>query len=64
MITWKNLDELSTFSNISKNNDRVDLIKEMSGENGAVRAGNYSVPMAEGLTYNYASKEVNDSVLK
>ena len=64
MITWKNLDELSTFSNISKNNDRVDLIKEMSGENGAVRAENYSVPMAEGLTYNYASKEVNDSVLK
>ncbi|MGN0512918.1 MAG: glucose-6-phosphate isomerase [Lachnospiraceae bacterium] len=64
MITWKNLDTLSTFSNISKNNDRVDLIKEMSGENGAVRARNYSVPMAEGLTYNYASKEVNDSVLK
>ncbi len=28
----------------------------MSGENGAERVKNYSVPMAEGLTYNYAAK--------
>ena len=36
----------------------------MSGENGANRVKNYSVPMAEGLSYNYAAKEVDDALLE
>ncbi len=28
----------------------------MAGENGAERVKNYSIPMAEGLSYNYAAK--------
>ena len=36
----------------------------MSGENGAERVKNYSVPMAEGLTYNYAAKAVDAKVLE
>lgn len=35
----------------------------MSGENGAERVKNYSIPMAEGFTYNYAAKAVDDDVL-
>ena len=35
----------------------------MSGDNGAERVKNYSVPMAAGLSYNYASKQVNENVL-
>lgn len=35
----------------------------MSGENGAERVKNYSIPMAEGLVYNYAAKQVDDDVL-
>ena len=35
----------------------------MAGENGAKRVKNYSVPMAAGLSYNYAAKEVDDNVL-
>ena len=36
----------------------------MAGEKGADRVKNYSVPMAAGLTYNYAAKQVDDKVLE
>ena len=35
----------------------------MSGENGAKRVREYSIPMAEGFVYNYAAKQVDDTVL-
>ena len=35
----------------------------MSGENGAERATKYSVPMAAGMAYNFAAKQVDDEVL-
>ena len=62
MVTWDNLDTLTSFQNLSKVS-RVDIKKVMSGENGAERVKNYSIPMAEGLTYNYAAKQVDDEVL-
>ena len=62
MVTWDNLDTLASFQNLSKTG-RVDLKKVMSGENGAERVKNYSIPMAEGLVYNYAAKQVDDDVL-
>ena len=43
--------------------ERVNLAEVMSGENGAERVKSYSVPMAEGLAYNYAAKQVNEDVL-
>ncbi|MGN0160160.1 MAG: glucose-6-phosphate isomerase [Lachnospiraceae bacterium] len=63
MLNWNNLDALSAFTALKKVN-HVDLIDEMSGTKGADRAMNYSVPMAEGLAYNYAAKEVDNTVLK
>lgn len=36
----------------------------MTGENGAERVKKYSVPMAAGLAYNYAAKQVDDNVLE
>ena len=36
----------------------------MAGESGADRVKKYHVPMAAGLTYNYAAKQVDDGVLK
>ena len=63
MVTWDNLDTLASFQNLSKTG-RVDLKKVMSGENGAERVKNYSIPMAEGLVYNYAAKQVDDDVLE
>ena len=63
MVTWDNLDTLASFQNLSKTG-HIDLKKVMSGENGAERVKNYSIPMAEGLVYNYAAKQVDDDVLE
>ena len=63
MVTWNNLDTLTSFQELSKI-DRVKLAEVMSGENGAERVKKYSIPMAAGLTYNYASKQVDDQVLE
>ena len=62
MITWNNLDTLASFQELS-NVERVNLAEVMSGENCAERVKNYSVPMAEGLAFNYGAKQVDDKVL-
>ena len=58
MLNWKNLDTLASYQELEKT-DRVNLVEVMSGENGADRVKNYSIPMVEGLTYNYAAKAVD-----
>ena len=63
MINWTNLDRLDSFKAL-KNIAPVELKAVMSGENGAERTKKYSIPMAEGLTYNYAAKAVDDDVIK
>ena len=62
MISWKNLDTLSAYEKLSALK-RVNLAEAMTGEAGAQRVAKYSVPMAGGLTYNYAAKAVDDEVL-
>ena len=62
MVTWNNLDKLASFEELKKV-ERVNLAEVMSGENGAERVKSYSVPMAEGLAYNYAAKQANEDVL-
>ena len=61
-IKWSNLDTLESFKELS-GAAPVDLVKAMTGEGGAERVRKYTVPMAEGLTYNYAAKAVDDDVL-
>ena len=63
MIKWNNMDTLASFQELSKT-EKVNLTQVMSGENGAERVKTYSVPMAEGLVFNYAAKQVDDDVLK
>ena len=63
MITWKNLDTLDSFKELSQT-AKVDVADVMKGEGGAERVKKYSVPMAAGLTYNYAAKAVDDQVLE
>ena len=63
MITWNNLDKLDSYQELSKA-ARVNLAEVMSGANGAERVKKYSVPMAEGMVYNYAAKQVDDKVLE
>ena len=62
MVNWKNLDALASYEALGKV-EKVDLVKVMTGENGAERVAKYSVPMAEGLAFNYAAKAVDDTVL-
>lgn len=62
MLNWNNLDTLASYQDLSKA-ECVKLAEVMSGENGADRVRNYSIPMAAGLTFNYAAKQVDDEVL-
>ena len=62
MITWKNLDTVDAYQELAKV-EPVNLKEVMSGENGAELVNKYSVPMAEGLAYNFAAKQVDDKVL-
>ena len=63
MITWNNLDKLASYQELVKVG-RVNLAEVMSGDNGAERVKKYSVPMAEGMVYNYAAKQIDDEVLE
>ena len=63
MVNWKNLDTLSSYEALAKV-EKVKLAQVMSGEEGAKRVKAYSVPMAEGMVYNYAAKQVDDCVLE
>ena len=62
MINWNNLDTIDSYQELSKVAP-VKLAEVMSGENGAERVRKYSVPMAEGMVFNYASRPVDEAVL-
>ncbi len=62
MINWQNLDKLASFEELKKIAP-VKLKSVMEGENGAKRVTEYNVPMAAGLSYNYAAKAVDEDVL-
>ena len=63
MINWNNLDTVGSFKELSEV-ARVNLAEAMTGEKGAERVKKYNAPMACGLTFNYAAKQVDDSVLE
>ena len=63
MVMWNNMDTLTSYQELSKVG-RVNLAEVMSGDNGAERVKKYSVPMAEGMVYNYAAKQIDDEVLE
>ncbi|MCR4787095.1 MAG: glucose-6-phosphate isomerase [Lachnospiraceae bacterium] len=63
MISWNNLDKLEAFKEL-KSFKEVDLRDVLAGNEGAARVKKYSVPMAEGLSFNYAAKKVDDEILK
>ena len=64
MNEWKNLDELKSFQELKSDGSKVDLTKAMAGKAGAERVAKYQVPMAAGLTYSYAAKQVDDRILQ
>lgn len=62
MISWNNLDTLASYKELS-DMAKVNVAEVMSGENGAERVKNYSVPMGAGLAFNYGAKAVNEELL-
>ena len=58
MVTWNNLDTLTSYAKLKDLKDHVDIKEAMAGENGAKRVAEYSAPMASGLSFNYAAKQV------
>ena len=63
MITWKNMDTLAAYQEL-QNVAPVNLVAAMSGEAGAARVKRYSVPMGEGLDFNYGARPVDDKILE
>ena len=62
MIIWNNLDTVKAYEAL-KGAAKVNLAAVMAGDAGAARVKKYSVPMAEGMAYNYAAKQVDDNIL-
>ena len=62
-MEWKNFDTLNALSAL-KSAPKTDLAADMSGESGVNRVKKYNVKMAEGLSFNYAAKQVNDEILE
>ena len=62
-MNWKNLDSVAAYEKLGELKGHVNLQDAMSGESGAERVKKYQVPMAAGLTYHYAAKQVDEDVL-
>ena len=63
MATWNNFDTLASYEKLAGLKNHVDIKEAMAGESGAERVAKYTTPMAEGLSFNYAAKQVDDTVL-
>ena len=63
MITWANADTLSVWKKLLSLRGMVSVATELSGAGASKRIREYSVPMAEGLTFNYGAKQVNEQIL-
>ena len=63
MVTWNNFDTLASYGKLKELKGHVDIKEAMTGENGAKRVAEYTAPMASGLNFNYAAKQVDDEVL-
>ena len=62
MIAWNNLDTLASYREL-QNTTRVDLAAAMTGESGAARVKEYTVPMGAGMDFNYGARPVDGEIL-
>ncbi|MGN0740297.1 MAG: glucose-6-phosphate isomerase [Treponema sp.] len=63
MITWSNLDTLPSYKKMLSLKGQVKLAEVLGGTDAGKRVAEYSVPMAAGLKYNFAAKQVNEQIL-
>ena len=62
MVAWKNMDTLASYQALASA-EKVNLVSVMSGENGAERVKNYTMPMGAQLDFNYGARPVDDKIL-
>lgn len=62
MINWNNLDTLSAYQELRRTHP-VNLAAVMSGESGAERVRSFTIPMSEGLDFNYGASPVDAQIL-
>ncbi len=62
MITWNNMDKLAAYNELTAVAP-LNLAEAMTGQAGADRVKNYTVPMGAGLDFNYGARPVNDEIL-
>ena len=62
-ISWENLNKIEGFKKLQTLKGAVSVAKSLTGAAGAKRVAEYSIPMSNGLTYNYAAKQVNKQIL-
>ena len=63
MIAWNDLDTLKAYKEMAATPANVSLKQALAGEAGAQRVQEYSVPMAAGMAWYYAAKQVDETVL-
>ena len=59
MINWNNLDTLNSYKKMLTLKGQVTLAESLTAD----RVKKYEAPMAAGLVYNYAAKQVNEPIL-
>ena len=64
MTAWNNLDTLKSFEKLVSLKGKVNIAEAMAGESGAERVKTMNLPMAGGLTFNYAARQVDEEVLE
>jgi len=62
MLAWKNMDKLASYQELLKV-PAVNLAQVMTGDEGAERVKNYTVPMGAELDFNYGARPVDETVL-
>ena len=62
MITWKNMDTLGAFNELL-GAEKLNLAAAMTGDSGAARVKNYTVPMGAGMNFNFGARPVDDNIL-
>ena len=58
-VVWNNLNKMESFKELKELKGTVSLQKALKGASGAKRVAECNIPMAAGLNYNYAAKQID-----
>lgn len=62
-IEWNNLNKMESFKELKELKGGVSLQKSLKGAAGVKRVEEFNIPMAAGLSYNYAAKQIDKKII-